>query len=426
MTLIHGRDLRAWLCSGALALAAVTATAADLDRAKPEDVGLSSERLERLSAALEGYVERGELAGSVTLVARRGKIAYFESFGQRDREASAPMRNDTIFRIASQTKAIVSTAAMTFVEEGKLLLTDPVAKYLPEFRDSTVAVARDGGGYDVVKTTRPITVRDLLTHTSGYGYGNGVGEDLWAAAGQTGYYFADKNETIRESVRRIASLPAHAQPGEQWIYGYSTDILGALLEVVAGQPLDRVLSERVLSPLGMRDTEFYLTPSKRDRLAAVYSRRDGTTERAPTPGNSVGQGAYIEGPRKNFSGGAGLLSTATDYARFLQTMLNGGALDGGRILSRKTVELMTVNHLGDIPFNPGQGFGLGFSVLEDLGARGSLGSVGEFAWGGAYHTTYWVDPREELVVVHLTQLVPAGDVDDQQKVRALIYQAIVD
>jgi CubicO group peptidase (beta-lactamase class C family) len=227
-------------------------------------------------------------------------------------------------------------------------------------------------------------------------------------------------------VRRIASLPAHAQPGERWIYGYNTDILGALLEVVAGQPLDRVLSERVLTPLGMRDTEFYLTPSKSDRLAAVYSRRDGTTERAPTPGNSVGQGAYIEGPRKNFSGGAGLLSTATDYARFLQTMLNGGELDGRRILSRKTVELMTVSHLGNIPYNPGQGFGLGFSVLEDLGERGTPGSVGEFGWGGAYHTTYWVDPREELVVVHLTQLVPSGDVDDQQKVRALIYQAIVD
>jgi CubicO group peptidase (beta-lactamase class C family) len=426
MALTHGRALRAWLYSGALALAAVAATAADLDRAKPEDVGFSSERLERLSAALEGYVERGELAGSVTLVARRGKIVYFESFGQRDREARAPMRNDSIFRIASQTKAIVSTAAMTFVEEGKLLLTDPVGKYLPEFRDTTVAVARDAGGYDVVKATRPITVRDLLTHTSGYGYGNGVGEDRWAAAGQTGYYFADKNETIRESVRRIASLPAHAQPGERWIYGYNTDILGALLEVVAGQPLDRVLSERVLTPLGMRDTEFYLTPSKRDRLAAVYSRRDDTTERAPTPGNSVGQGAYVEGPRKNFSGGAGLLSTATDYARFLQTMLNGGEIDGRRILSRKTVELMTVSHLGDIPYNPGQGFGLGFSVLEDLGARGTPGSVGESGWGGAYHNTYWVDAREELVVVHLTQLVPSGDVDDQQKVRALIYQAIVD
>lgn len=417
--------LQAWLCTAAIVLAAGI-SAAELEGAKPEDVGLSTQRLERLSAALEGYVERGELAGSVTLVARRGKIAYFEAFGFRDREARADMRKDSIFRIASQTKAIVSVAAMTFVEEGKLLLTDPIDKYLPEFRERTVAVAREDGGYDVVPPTRAVTVRDLLTHTSGYGYGNGIGGDRWAAAGQTGYYFADKSETIRDSVRRIASLPAHAQPGERWIYGYSTDILGALLEVVGGQPLDRVLAERVLEPLGMRDTEFFLTRSKADRLTAVYSRRDGKTERAPTPGDAVGQGAYLEGPRKNFSGGAGLLSTATDYARFLQMMLNGGELDGRRILSRKTVELMTTSHLGDIDYNAGQGFGLGFYVVEDVGARGWPGSIGEFGWGGAYHTTYWVDPREELVVVHLTQLVPAGDVDDQQKVRALVYQAIVD
>jgi CubicO group peptidase (beta-lactamase class C family) len=415
---------RAGLCAVALAIG--SAAAADLETAKPEDVGLSSSRLERLGTALDAYVERGEISGAVMLVARRGKIAYFESFGNRDREARAPMRDDAIFRIASQTIAIVSVAAMTFVEEGKLLITDPVGKYLPEFRETTVAVARDGGGYDVVPAKRPITVRDLLTHTSGYGYGNGIGEDRWAAAGQQGYYFADRNETIRDAVRRIASLPAHAQPGERWIYGYNTDILGALLEVVGGQPLDRILKERIFDPLGMRDTEFYLTPSKRDRLAAVYSIVNGKIDRAPTPGNAVGQGAYVEGPRKSFSGGAGLLSTATDYARFLQMLLNGGELDGRRILGRKTVELMTVSHLGDVAYTPGQGFGLGFYVVADLGARGSPGSVGEFGWGGAYHTTYWVDPREQLVVVYMTQLVPAGDVDDQAKVRALVYQAIVD
>jgi CubicO group peptidase (beta-lactamase class C family) len=278
----------------------------------------------------------------------------------------------------------------------------------------------------VVKARRPITVHDLLTHTSGYGYGNGVGGDLWAAAGQTGYYFAHRDEPIRDSVRRIASLPAHAQPGTTWIYGYNTDILGALVEAVAGKPLDQVLRERLFEPLGMRDTEFYLSPGKTNRLAAVYSRNDGRLERAPSPGEAVGQGHYVDGPRKNFSGGAGLLSTATDYARFLQMMLNGGTLDGRRILSRKTVELMTTSHLGDVAFNAGQGFGLGFYVVEDLGARGSPGSAGEYGWGGAYHTTYWVDPREELVVVHLTQLVPAGDVDDQAKVRALVYQAIAD
>jgi len=414
------------LVCGLACLIATAAPAAELERGKPADVGMSAERLERLTAALQGYVDDGALAGSVTLVARRGQIVYFETFGNRDREAGSPMREDSIFRIASQSKAIISVAAMTLVEEGKLLLTDPVGKYLPEFLETTVAVGRDGGGYDVVKAARPITVRDLLTHTSGYGYGNGIGEDRWAAAGQQGYYFADKNETIRDSVRRIAGLPAHAQPGERWIYGYNTDILGALVEVVAGKPLDQVLRERVFEPLDMRDTEFYLSPNKRDRLTAVYSRQGDELVRAPTPGNAVGQGAYVEGPRKNFSGGAGLLSTATDYARFLQMLLNGGELDGRRVLGRKTVELMTVSHLGSIAYNPGQGFGLGFFVVADVGARGWPGSTGEFGWGGAYHTTYWVDPSEELVVVHLTQVVPAGNVDDQAKVRALVYQAIID
>ncbi len=405
---------------------ALAASAQSLKTGTPERVGLSAERLERLSDALQKYVGDGQLAGSVTLVARRGNIAYFEAFGERDREAKEPMTTDAIFRIASQSKAIVSVAAMTLVEEGKLLLTDPVGKYLPELMKTKVAVAREGGGYDVMDAARPITVRDLLTHTSGFGYGNGVGGDLWTAAGETGYYFAHRDEPIRESVKRIAGLPAHAQPGTQWIYGYSTDILGALIEVVAGKPLDEVLRERIFEPLGMRDTEFYLSPGKNGRLAAVYSIVDGKLERAPTPGGAVGQGHYVDGPRKSFSGGAGLLSTATDYARFLQMLLNGGALDGQRILSRKTVELMTTSHLGDMPYGAGQGFGLGFYVVEDVGRRGWAGSAGEFGWGGAYHTTYWVDPREELVVVHLTQLVPAGSVDDQAKVRSLVYQAIVD
>ena len=281
---------------------AVAASAQSLRPASPDSVGLSAERLERLSDTLQAYVDKGEVAGSVTLVARRGRIAYFEAFGQRDREANAPMQTDAIFRIASQSKAIVSVAAMTLVEEGKLLLTDPVGKYLPELMETKVAVARDGGGYDVVKAARPITVRDLLTHTSGFGYGNGVGGDLWTAAGQTGYYFADKNETIRDSVRRIATLPAHAQPGTQWIYGYSTDILGALVEVVAGKPLDQVLRERIFEPLGMRDTEFYLSRGKEARLAAVYSQNAGKLERAPTPGRRRGSGPLRGGAAQEFLG----------------------------------------------------------------------------------------------------------------------------
>jgi CubicO group peptidase (beta-lactamase class C family) len=217
-----------------------------------------------------------------------------------------------------------------------------------------------------------------------------------------------------------------AQPGTRWVYGYNTDILGAVIEKVSGQPLDVFMRERILDPLGMNDTHFYLPTSDRDRLATVYSATGGGIERAPNLSQMVGQGAYVDGPRKSFSGGAGFLSTAPDYARFLQMMLNEGELDGVRILAPKTVELMTTDHLRGIPFRAGQGFGLGFSIVTDLGARGIPGSVGEYGWGGAYHSTYWVDPVEELVVVYLTNLIPAGRIDDHGKLRALIYQALMD
>ena len=261
------------------------------------------------------------------------------------------------------------------------------------------------------------------------------GSDLWAEAGVRGWYFGGRSEPIRDTVARMGTLPAVVHPGERWVYGYNTDILGALVEVVGGKPLDRFLHDELLEPLGMRDTHFYLPSSERARLATVYSSvAGGRIERAPDPGyqddsgifGMIGQGEYVDGPRLSFSGGAGLLSTARDYATFLQMMLNKGELNGIRILSPNTVQLMTVNHLGDIPFRPGQGFGLGFSVVTDLGARGVPGSVGEFGWSGAYHSTYWADPEEELVVVYLTQLIPAIGVDDQDKVRALVYQSLVD
>jgi CubicO group peptidase (beta-lactamase class C family) len=395
-----------------------------LEEGVPEALGLSSARLERLSEALENYVDDQQVAGSVTLVARHGKIAYLEAFGLRDIESRSAMQAGTIFRIASQSKAIVTTAAMILQEEGRLLITDSVGDYLPEFSATTVAEPR-AGGYVVVPANRPVTLRDLMTHTSGFDYGTGVAADRWAEAGIQGYYFSDRNEPIRETVRRMAGLPASAHPGTEWIYGYSIDILGAVVEQAAGMPLDQFLRDRLFEPLGMADTSFYLPADKRDRLATVYGIFDGELERAPEEG-SAGQGAFVDGPRKSFSGGAGLLSTASDYARFLQMILNGGEFNGVRILSPKTVELMSVSHLGDIPFNPGSGMGLGFSVLEDVGRRGTPGSVGELGWGGAYHSTYWVDPVEQLVVVHLAQLIPAGDIDDQAKVRTLIYQAVVE
>lgn len=394
----------------------------------PEEVGMSSERLEYLSKNLQEYVDRSELSGSVALVARRGKIAFFESFGNSDIEKNLPMRDNSIFRIASQTKAIVSLGIMMLQEEGKLLITDPVGKYIPEFSKTTVAVEKENGEYEIVEANRPVTIRDLLTHTSGIGYGYGIGADLWQEAGIQGWYFADRTEPIQETVKKMAALPFEAQPGEQFVYGYNTDILGALIEVVSGKSLDTFLKEKILVPLEMDDTHFYLPENKKERLATVYSATSNGIERAPNPGGMVGQGAYVDGPQVSFSGGAGLLSTAMDYAKFLQMLLNNGEFNGKQIVSPKTVQLMTVDHLGQVafPWTQGVGFGLGFQIVEDLGLRGTLGSIGEYGWGGAYHSTYWVDPKEELVVIFLTQLIPANGLDVHEKLRALVYQAIIE
>ncbi|MEQ1606869.1 MAG: serine hydrolase domain-containing protein [Pyrinomonadaceae bacterium] len=400
--------------------------AQELSKAKPEDVGMSSERLGRLTQTLDQYVKDERLAGGVAMVLRRGKVAYVHTFGQRDREAKNAMKEDTIFRIASQSKALTSVGIMILQEEGKLLIGDAVGKYLPEFANTTVAVPKEGGGYDIVKAKRAITIRDLLTHTSGISYGGGPAKDKWEAAKITGWYFADRDEPIGATVSRMAALPMDAHPGEKFVYGYSVDILGAVIEKVSGQPLDQFLKNRIIDPLNMKDTSFYLPPAKADRLSVVYSLKNGALERAPDPGIGVGQGAYLNGPRKSFSGGAGLLSTANDYARFLQMLANGGTLDGKRIISRKTVEQMTVDQLHGIPYNAGQGFGLGFSVVKDVGAYGQPSSIGEFGWGGAYHSTYWVDPKEQMVVVYFTQLIPAPGIDDHGKLRTLIYQSIVD
>ena len=426
--------LLVWLILG-LCILTAPLRAQTLPTADPDTVGVSSERLERLTATLKDYVASDRMAGAVAIVARRGQVVYLESVGMQDREADAAMTDDSIFRIASQTKALVSVCVMILQERGQLLITDPVAKYLPEFSNRTVAVSDGRGGYDIVSARRPITIRDLLRHTSGISYGNGLGTELWDEAGVRGWYFAGRDEPIRDTVARMGPLPAITHPGERWVYGYNTDILGALVEVVSGRPLDAFLAAELLEPLGMSDTHFYLPEEKRARLTTVYSSVPaGGIERAPDPGymddggifSTIGQGQYVDGPRTSFSGGAGLLSTARDYATFLQMMLNGGELNGVRILSPNTVKLMTVSHLGDVPFRPGQGFGLGFSVVTDLGARGVPGSVGEFGWAGAYHSTYWVDPEEEMVVVYLTQLIPAINIDDQNKFRALLYQAIVD
>jgi CubicO group peptidase (beta-lactamase class C family) len=401
-------------------------SAQDLAAIEPDRVGMSLERLERIDDVLQRYIDDRQLPGAALLVARRGSIVYHKAFGFRDVESGATLRTDDLFRIASQTKALVSVGIMMLQERGDLLISDPLHAYIPAFDSMKVAVAEDGDTYEIEDAERPITLRHLLTHTSGIGYGWGPAADLWAEAGIQGWYFADRDEPIGTTVERMAGLPIDAQPGDTFVYGYSTDILGGVIERVSGQPLDEFLRAEILDPLRMHDTHFYVPVEDAERLTTVYSREDQAFSRAPDPGHMVGQGAYLSGPRKSFSGGAGLVSTPGDYARFLEMLRRGGELDGARILSPKTIELMTVDHLGEVSFGEGEGFGLGFSVLEDLGSRTVPGSVGEYGWGGAYHSSYWVDPQEELVVVYMTQVIPADGLDDAAKVRALIYQAIVE
>lgn len=398
-----------------------SALAQGLPVAKPESVGLSGPRLTRLSAAMQRAVDENRLAGIVTLVARDGKAVHFESFGKLDREKSVAMPKDAIFRIASMSKAITSVAIVMLMEEGRLLLSDPVSKFIPAFAKTTVAAPGNG---DPVPAKRAITIRDLLTHTAGISYGSGALESAYKGKNVYMWYFADKDEPIATTIDRLASLPFEAQPGDRWVYGFGTDILGVIVEKASGMPLDEFMRTRIFEPLKMTDTAFYLPPNKASRFATVYSYSQGNLNRAPDPG--MGQGDYVTGPRKSFSGGAGLLATASDYARFLQMLLNGGQLDGVRILSPKSVELMTSNHVGNL-YNEGRlGFGLGFEITEHVGRSGRPGSVGEFGWGGAYYTKFWVDPVEKIVAVFMTQALPSGGATIQDQFRALVYQSVIE
>jgi CubicO group peptidase (beta-lactamase class C family) len=419
------KSFKCLVLAGILTLT-VSALAADLPRTRPETVGLSSARLGRIGEVMQGYVDEGRLGGAVTLVARGGKVAYLQAFGKLDPASGAIMPTDAVFRIASQTKAVTSVAVMILFEEGKLLLGDPVSKYIPEFKGTTVAVpdtAKKGPGYKIVPAKRAITIRDLLTHTAGVSYGEGPAKDLYKAAGLQGWFLADRPEPVGTYIKKLATLPFDAQPGEKFIYGYNTDILGYLVEVVSGMSLADFIRTRITEPLGMADTHFFLPEEKAGRLAAVYGVGPGG-KAGPTA--DPRESAYVKGPRTCYAGGAGLLSTAEDYARFLLMLQSGGEWGGVHILGPKSVELMTVDHCGPVYTSPGQGFGLGFWVTKELGRNGDPGSVGAFGWGGAYHTTYWVDPAEKLVAVFMTQLLPATGSDAQGKFKALVYQSIID
>lgn len=414
-----------------LLVATLPALAQGLPQGTPESAGLSSERLQRLTAALQRQIDERRMAGSVTLIVRGGNVVHLEALGQADVEGSVPMRPDTIVRIASFSKAVTSVAAMLLVEEGRLHLSDPVSKYLPAFAKTTVVEEPAPGGPPAtaprtVAAKRAITIRDLLTHTSGIPYGGAKQiEKPYAAAGLSHWYLGGSDVPMEALVERLAGLPFLAQPGERFVYGLGTDVLGVVIEKVSGQTLDAFFRTRIFEPLGMRDTSFFLPPEKRGRLAALYEiGEDGKLRRA-APGAGNAQAAFVDGPRKCFSGGAGLLSTAGDYARFLSMLLGGGQFEGTRLLSPKTVQLMTANHVGVLLDEGRRGFGLGFGVIEDVGRWGIHGTAGEFGWGSGFQGVYLVDPTEQLIAIYVAQLFPAGDADFRPRFSALVYQAIV-
>jgi CubicO group peptidase (beta-lactamase class C family) len=408
-------------------------SAQQLPTAPPESVGISTERLDRMHRGMQGFIDRREAGGVVTLIAREGKVVDVRAYGFQDVESKKPMRADTIFRIASMSKPITSVAVMMLYEDGKLLLTDPISKYIPSFKNQTVVAKSEGGATSTEPAKRPITVRDLLTHRAGLSYGfldsgpvgdsyrkTGVSDGLTVTAG-----------TIAENVDRLAAAPLLSQPGSEWHYGLSVDVLGRLIEVASGMPFDVFLRDRMFKPLGMTDTGFEVPDAKWSRLATVYSP-DGAGGIRPmkdpeTFVNTIMSPiAYYKSGKRYFSGGAGLTSTAQDYARFAQMLLNGGELDGVRLLSPKTVELMTTSHTADLPrgglLGDAGNFGLGFRVTVDLGASQTLGSAGMYGWAGIYGTNFWVDPKERLFAVMMVQRYPGSTV--AASFQALTYQSL--
>lgn len=395
-----------------------------------ESVGIDSHRFQRVLNNLETLSKERKLPGTVTLIIKDGKVILNQANGYKDVEKEILMKSDDIFRIASQTKLVISVAIMMLQEEGKLLITDKLSKYMPEFKNSKVAEFKEGGGYEIVNANNEITIKHLLTHTAGIGYGMGIGAEEWRKSNVQGFYFSHLNESIQETVKKIAKLPHEAHPGTKFTYGYNFDILGALIEVVSGEPLDKFLKEKIFNPLEMFDTSFYLPKSKLDRLTTVYiyDSEKESLRRAPDEGTYDSQGHYHEGPKKSFSGGAGLLSTSSDYGNFLLMILNQGKFKNHKILSRKSIELITRDNLNGLnyPWGDGWSFGLGVAVTIDSGAMSLIGSDGQIIGGGAYRTEYWVDPKESLAVIFLTQVRDENyDLKYHEKLRALIYQSLL-
>lgn len=425
-----------------LLIGSIALPADKLPTAAPDKVGLSANRLDRIDQLMERYVDEGSIPGALGMIARRGRVGYFETWGMRDREAAEPMTPDTIFRIYSMSKPITSVAVMILFEEGHFMLSDPIGRFIPELADMEVMEeSKDPitGGTTVTtfKARRQITIQDLLRHTAGltYGFFGDTRVDRMYREAE----ILRRDETIGEMVTRLGELPLLFEPGTTWHYSVADDVLGRLVEVVSGLPFDEFLERRIFEPLEMADTGFWVPPSKQSRFAQLYSPEETEYDseaflRRPDdpkiviPAEPDASKRYLTKP-KLYSGGGGMVSTANDYMRFCLMLLGGGELDGTRILSRKTVELITADHLGEISMpaqRPGYTYGLGFAVAEDLGRMGTLGSVGEYNWGGAAGTRFWIDPRERLVGVFMVQIIPHRGLRYGTEFKHLTYQAIAD
>ena len=401
-----------------------------LSYASPAEAWVSPERLARIDDMILEEIENGDVPGAVAMVVRNGKIVYHKAFGMADSETGRKMGKDDIFRIASQSKAITATAVMMLWEEGKFRLDDPISKYIPEFSNPQVLRNfhyRDTS-YTAVPATRQITIRDLLSHTSGIGYGVIDGDEriqmIYEKAGITDL-FTTEDITIGESVIKLAALPLHHNPGEKYTYSEGLDVLGYFIEVVSGMPFDKFLRERLFDPLGMNDTWFYLPEGKAERLVPVLYPAEGNWIRYPV---SFYDPDYpVKGARKFFSGGAGLSSSSRDYATFLQMYLNGGELNGTRILSRTTVNLIMSDQAGDLWGGKNMHFGLAFGVVDKAGeARGGIGSEGTFDWGGYFNTQFFADPVENVIGILMKQTVDQSGDDTGWKFRQLVFQSIDD
>jgi len=397
-----------------------------MNTVQPESVGFSSARLSRIDAAMQEYIDRGQIAGIMAMVARHGELAYARCFGQMDVEAAKPVQPDTLWRIYSMSKPITTVAVMMLYEEGRFHLSDPVSRFIPAFKGSRVYAGGDENWYSTVPAQREITIHDLLTHTSGLAYGLSAEDAIERIYARSVFRGTDiRTRPLAEWIEEIAALPLAHQPGTAWRYSLATDVLGYLVQVVSGQPFDTFLEERIFEPLGMPDTHFCVPEDKIPRFAANYGPgRDGGLQVIDPPSSSE-----FTRPTLAPSGGGGLVSTAPDYMRFAQMLLNRGELEGVRLLGRKTVELMTVNHLPagmHIWGDPSTGFGLGVGVLIDLAASKALGSPGTYGWGGAANTNFWIDPREDLIGLLMLQFMPSDTYPVIPDFRVAVYHALTD